>query len=119
MYYMTLYTVIQQNSTLFLIVIILIILFVGYREENFQHGMYYVNIVDNEFIPSVLEINKGDSVVWTNNDQNTHTVTDINRMFSKELYEHDIFSHKFTTPDIHEYYCMHHPSMIGSIIVNE
>lgn len=36
---------------------------------------YYVNITEQGFSPSILNIRQGDSVIWTNKDDITHTVT--------------------------------------------
>ena len=80
---------------------------------------------DKSFNPNPININPGDSVSWTNNDNDIHTVTSgsdegpsIGQEFdSGTLGEGQSFSHKFENPGTFEYFCNLHPSMVGKVIV--
>lgn len=75
-----------------------------------------VNIVNFTFDPAVVNINKGDSVIWTNSDSVAHTAT--GSAFDSGLLEKGT-THKFTfnSADIFDYICTPHPRMKGQIIV--
>ncbi len=80
---------------------------------------------DESFNPNPININAGDSVVWTNSDNDIHTVTSgsdegpsIGQEFdSGTLGEGQSFTHKFENPGTNEYFCSIHPSMVGEVIV--
>jgi len=80
---------------------------------------------DKSFNPNPININSGDSVSWTNNDNDIHTVTSgsdegpsIGQEFdSGTLGEGQSFTHKFENPGTYEYFCSIHPSMVGEVIV--
>lgn len=80
------------------------------------------------FVPSEVTINIGDTVVWTNSDTASHTVTsgDVNDsatwglVFNSGLVRPGVpFEHTFDTPGEYPYLCELHPWMIGKIIVLE
>jgi len=80
---------------------------------------------DKSFNPNPININAGDSVTWTNSDNDIHTVTSgsdegpsIGQEFdSGTLGEGQSFTHKFENPGTYEYFCNIHPSMVGEVIV--
>ena len=80
---------------------------------------------DKSFNPNPININAGDSVTWTNSDNDIHTVTSgsdegpsIGQEFdSGTLGEGQSFTHKFENPGTYEYFCSIHPSMVGEVIV--
>ena len=80
---------------------------------------------DKSYNPNPININAGDSVAWTNNDNDIHTVTSgsdegpsIGKEFdSGTLGEGQSFTHKFENPGTYEYFCSIHPSMVGEVIV--
>ena len=92
-------------------------------------GIQNVSIVgiksDKSFNPNPININAGDSVTWTNSDNDIHTVTSgsdegpsIGQEFdSGTLGEGQSFTHKFENPGTYEYFCSIHPSMVGEVIV--
>ncbi len=78
------------------------------------------------FKPSILEIKKGETVVWSNNDTAAHTVTSgdpsdsnsVGTMFDSSLFmSGNTFSHTFEEVGTVDYFCIVHPWMKGSIIV--
>jgi len=72
------------------------------------------------FSPSTLEINVGDTVVWTNKDSSPHTVTSNSgiELDSPSLSRNGIYSHTFAAAGTFDYHCGFHSGMAGTIIVN-
>ena len=87
--------------------------------EVVQAKKYEVPIVGFAFSPKTLTINKGDTVVWTNNDSAPHDVVGTNNkiLSSPTLSRGQTYSFTFTETGTFEYFCSIHPSMKGSIIV--
>ncbi|MEX2016958.1 MAG: cupredoxin family copper-binding protein [Candidatus Pacearchaeota archaeon] len=71
------------------------------------------------FVPATMQINVGDTVIWTNQDSTSHTVTSDsgNELNSPYLSQGQIYSHTFTSSGTFDYHCKPHPSMKGKIIV--
>lgn len=80
---------------------------------------------DKSFDPNPIEIKAGDSVTWTNDDNDIHTVTSgssegptIGQEFdSGTIASGDSFTHKFEKTGTYEYFCSFHESMIGKVVV--
>lgn len=89
------------------------------------------SLTTDAFEPNPININVGDTVIWTNNDSTPHTVTsgtgpddpssgqafDSSPNFSPLWVPGDTFSHTFTEAGEFPYYCALHPNMIGTVIV--
>jgi plastocyanin len=75
---------------------------------------------DKAFQPNPITIKQGDTVVWTNNDFGTHTVTEKKATFnSGYMRPNQTFEFTFNKSGIFEYICEVHPtSMFGTVIVN-
>ncbi len=76
------------------------------------------------YLPLNLEIKSGSTVVWENNDVNSHTIQsqDIegkpSGLFSSSLLQTgDSYEFKFTESGEYHYYCTIHPWRIGVITV--
>ena len=79
-----------------------------------------VAIKDMQFNPATLEINVGDTVVWTNNDDRDHTVVGPTGSFKSEnLRAGASYSYQFTKAGTFGYGCSYHPRMKGTITVKE
>lgn len=77
-----------------------------------------VQIFDNGFTPTMLNINVGDQVTWTNTGLARHSVFDVDFTWKSDtLFGGDAFAHTFTTPGSFAYYCGFHPEMRGTINV--
>jgi|GEM_PF-1562531 len=80
---------------------------------------------DKSFDPNPIEIKAGDSVTWTNDDNEVHTVTsgsqdasNVGKEFdSGTLASGQSFTHKFDKPGTYEYFCSFHESMTGKVLV--
>ena len=75
------------------------------------------------YIPSQITIEKGNSVMWTNEDSAFHSVTsgfydDPSDLFdSGYLDPFQSFSFVFEETGVYDYYCTLHPWMYGKVIV--
>lgn len=77
-----------------------------------------VHIKDYKFVPNLGNVHVGDSVVFVNGDDETHTATAIDGTFdSHGLGEKARFSHTFTKPGTFNYHCTIHTQMTGTIVV--
>jgi plastocyanin len=84
--------------------------------ENSSPKLFDVTVVNFSFIPAELNIKKGDTVVWTNNDSAPHQIIGSNFQ-SDVLSKGQSFSFTFGTTGTFDYICKLHPSMKGKINV--
>jgi plastocyanin len=74
-----------------------------------------VSITSSGFSPAEVSPRAGDTVVWTNNDTNPHTVTgpgfDSGGLNSKATY-----SLKLDKAGVVDYYCRYHPTETGRLV---
>lgn len=79
-----------------------------------------VSIIDRSFRPGEIEIHPGDTVSWSNDDGQGHTVTAVNGEFdSGVLAVGAEFSTVFETAGSYDFFCAIHPDMTGTVIVAE
>jgi len=70
------------------------------------------------FQPMSLTVKAGSTVIWTNMDEEPHTVVSSSGQFrSNALDTKDSFSFKFDKPGTYSFVCSIHPQMVGTIIV--
>ena len=78
-------------------------------------------MIDNfSFTPPVLTVAAGTRVTWTNRDDIPHTVTDAaepRTVKSGPLDTGDSFAFVFVTPGAYHYFCILHPHMQGTVVV--
>jgi plastocyanin len=81
---------------------------------------------DQAYDPNPVNVKVGDTVTWTNDDSQIHTVTsgtdssdpNMGKEFDSSMLSHDqTFSHKFNTAGEFPYFCQLHPTMVGKVIV--
>ena len=79
---------------------------------------------DGCFIPSMVTIDVGGEVVWENNDTAAHTITSGSAtegpdgVFDSSLVmAGSAFSHMFDEAGTYPYFCMVHPWMEGTVVV--
>lgn len=75
-----------------------------------------VSITNFSFNPASLNVDKGTTVVWTNNDQVPHNVV-FENFASPTLNPGDTFSYTFNDDGTLSYRCTFHPQMKGYVIV--
>ncbi len=82
---------------------------------------------DQAYDPNPVKVKAGNTVTWTNDDSQIHTVTsgtgsdDPNMgtdFDSSMLSQNQTFSHKFTTTGEFPYFCQLHPTMVGKVVVS-
>ncbi len=76
-----------------------------------------VSIIGFQFNPSTIEINKGDTVIWTNEDSAPHTVTSAGFFDSGNMVKGQTYIRTFNEAGTFDYICTYHPSMLGKVVV--
>jgi plastocyanin len=77
-----------------------------------------VQIKNDAYAPASLTITAGQSVTFTNADDDAHTVTAVDGSFdSKGLDTNGVWRHTFAKPGVYRYFCELHPFMKGTIVV--
>ncbi len=95
-----------------------------------QYPEVHVDMLDNSFSPSVLRIDPGVTVVWTNIGRSVHNIIkampqqDFGRQFGVDTLAHNKeYEFRFATPGVYRYYCTLHGSankgMVGLIAVGD
>lgn len=78
-----------------------------------------VSITNFAFSPAALTVKAGDTVTWTNHDEEPHNVVAGDGSFrSAGLDANGTFSYTFTKPGSFDYICGIHPFMRGTVVVN-
>ncbi|MCC7369101.1 MAG: DUF1929 domain-containing protein [Chloroflexi bacterium] len=79
-----------------------------------------VTIASFAFQPRTQNVFVGDTVVWTNQHDRTHSATSSGGFWDSGFLTPDSsFSQTFTTPGTYTYVCKIHQSMTGAIVVSE
>jgi plastocyanin len=73
------------------------------------------------FTPTVLYVDEGATVEWTNKDIFQHTVTGAQLSWGSEKFlgQGDTIAQKFTREGVFPYYCLLHPGMVGAVVVGD
>jgi plastocyanin len=77
-----------------------------------------VSIDNFAFAPATLTVKVGSTVIWTNRDEEPHTVAASDGSFhSPGMGTGATFSHTFGTAGKFDYVCSIHPMMHGTVVV--
>jgi plastocyanin len=77
-----------------------------------------VSIDGFAFAPATLTVAAGTTVIWTNRDEEPHTVVANDGSFrSPGMGTGATYSHTFSAPGTFEYVCSIHPMMRGTVVV--
>ena len=77
-----------------------------------------VDITNFAFAPANLSVTVGETVTWTNKDEEPHTVVANDGSFhSPGLDANGTYSFTFSTPGSFDYICSIHPFMRGTVVV--
>ena len=73
------------------------------------------------FTPTVLHVEAGTTVTWTNTTAETHDVAGATLEWGNynELRNGDSTQFRFDAPGTYPYYCFLHPGMTGAIVVGD
>ncbi len=79
---------------------------------------HQVSIEANTFVPGSLSVDVGDTVTWTNKDEENHSVVggDVD---SPDIGPGGTFSMTFDKPQEFQYSCRFHPYMFGTVIAGK
>lgn len=90
------------------------------EQEEAQPAVHTVEITNFAFSPHKLEIAKGDTVVFINKDEVSHTATADDGSFDTDLLAQDDNKRvSFAEAGEFGYYCAPHPGMRGTIVVKD
>ena len=80
-----------------------------------------VDLVSACFSPTVIRIQPGQRVTWTNQDSMVHTVTGAAYRWgsTNELGTHQTISFRFANSGVFPYFCIIHPGMVGAVVVGD
>lgn len=87
-----------------------------------------VELSKNCFEPTVVRIQQGQQVTWTNNDPDAHAVTGAANSWGmtgrvgkggEEIDPGQSVSYQFDNPGVFPYFCIFHPSMTGAVVVGD
>jgi len=82
------------------------------------NGAWQVNTTES-YHPTIIQVNTGTTVTWTNDDTIIHTVTDIDKRFDSDLIQPGAgWQYTFYNEGKYNYYCTIHPWMKGLVIVS-
>jgi hypothetical protein len=79
----------------------------------------YVDIINGSFNPSSIAVPLNTTVVWSNHDNTSETVTSTNGSFDSGNISSNGYEYRyiFLKPGNYEYYSRVHPTIRGSVIV--
>jgi plastocyanin len=84
------------------------------------------NMGNKAYSPNPIQIQRGTTVVWRNDDTTLHTAvsgkgmsdTSLGKMFeSPPIAPGKTFSYKFDAVGTYDYFCTLHPAMVGTVVV--
>lgn len=75
-----------------------------------------VSIANSLFNPPILNIDRGDTVFWTNDDSVLHQIS-VAGIDGVVMSKDQSYSFVFVNSGTFDYFCKIHPSMKGTIIV--
>ena len=81
-----------------------------------------VDAKESCFLPTILYVDEGATVTWTNRDHVPHSVTGLAAAWGtkeKTLQQGDSVSVEFSDPGVYPYTCFLHPGMVGAVVVGE
>ena len=79
-----------------------------------------VRIDGMRFVPEKITVKPGTTVTWVHGSQMPHTISgNADGLRSGTLYNGQQFSHTFSAEGSFDYICSLHPSMTGSVVVEE
>ena len=75
-----------------------------------------VSVANFSFNPATITINKGDTVIWTNQDPVSHQIAGAG-LNGPVMSKGQSYSFAFNTTGTFAYHCAIHPSMTGTVVV--
>jgi plastocyanin len=95
---------------------------VSHAQESYLRGCE--ETAQGCFIPSLKTIHVGDTVIWENYDTSDHNIAsgsplgNVGLIFDSQIMNPNTsFSHTFDAVGTYDYFCMIHPWMTGTVVV--
>ena len=83
-------------------------------------GAATVRIANLAYDPATITVPAGSTVTWSNDDVTPHTVTALDGQFDSGIFDPGAsFSFTFSEPGTFAYQCLLHPTMQGSVVVED
>ena len=83
-----------------------------------SYGNIFCVSIDDDYDPDTLTIKKGSTVIWINDDNSLHTVTEDDDEFdSGSISPGNTWSYTFNTVGTYDYYDQYDDDLDGQIIV--
>jgi plastocyanin len=78
-----------------------------------------VYMAENCFTPTIVRIDIGDRVTWTNKDAVAHAVVGANGSWGRyeDISQGGTTAVRFDASGVYPYFCYIHPGMIGAVVV--
>jgi plastocyanin len=81
-----------------------------------------ISMVGNAFLPQVITVTAGSSILWSNRDLVFHTatgfLTNVEPVCGTRLVNNaQTCTNRFMTPGVYPYFCTVHPFMLGTVVV--
>ena len=73
------------------------------------------------FLPTVIRVQPGNQIRWTNRDATAHTVTGVAGSWGNydQLAQGDAVTYSFDKSGVFPYFCLLHPGMVGAVVVGD
>lgn len=102
----------------FLIILPLLLFINCHNKKDYKPQTRIVEIIGMKFQPEILEVHKGDTVVWINKDIVAHDVTADDKTWASPTLANGASWEKVITKS-DSYYCSIHLTMKGKVEVVE
>lgn len=78
-----------------------------------------IDMVEACFTPSILQVDPGTEVTFTNQDALVHNVSAYDWGQPDDMMQGDSFTARFTEEGIYPFACSYHPGMTGAVVVGD
>lgn len=87
---------------------------------NTQKATTQVAMKDNCFTPTVVHVDVGDKVTWSNLDQENHIILGVGGSWgTPEIEPEGVAAMRFERPGVYPYWCHIHLGMVGAVVVGD
>jgi plastocyanin len=102
------------------VLMICLLVLLGADAAKDGSGVKKIEIKEKKYSPAKLTIKAGDTIVWTNRDDNDHTIVADDGSFGtkdNDLSPGESYKFTFKKKGKYKYHCKYHPREKGEIIV--
>jgi plastocyanin len=93
----------------------------GPQDQFSDERQNLVELGTCRFNPTIVRVDPGQAVIWTNGSREPHTVTGVAGSWGddRELLRGDAVTYQFDEEGVFPYFCIFHPGMVGAVVVGE